>query len=208
MDIAHQLAEEVRNALGETPRVIVGIAGEPGAGKSTLAGQTQLILEQAGIKTAVVPMDGYHLANEVLESLARRDRKGAIDTFDASGYLSMLRRLRSDASDTVYAPLYDRDAGHGVAGAIPVAPDCRVVLTEGNYLLDGDATWNEAAGLLDAIWFVQIDPLVRRERLIARHIASGKDPDFAEYWVDNVDEANARRIRACAAKADRIVDPG
>ena len=66
MDIAHQLAEEVRNALGETPRVIVGIAGEPGAGKSTLAGQTQLILEQAGIKTAVVPMDGYHLANEVL----------------------------------------------------------------------------------------------------------------------------------------------
>ncbi|MGO1594953.1 MAG: nucleoside/nucleotide kinase family protein [Ancrocorticia sp.] len=207
-EIAPELAGEILDNLRTQSRVIVGIAGEPGAGKSTLSGRIRDLLEAEGIAAAVVPMDGFHLANEVLEALGRRDRKGAIDTFDADGYVAMLRRIRAAEPGTVYAPRYDRGASHGVAGAIPVGPECRVVLTEGNYLLDSDSPWREIPGLLDAVWFVQIDPALRRERLIARHIASGKAPEFAEYWVDNVDEPNARRIRAVAGRAHRIVDPG
>lgn len=207
MDAAHELARYILEKLEGSPRIMIGIAGEPGAGKSTLSAHVLDLLAESGVLAACVPMDGFHLANEVLVDLGRRDRKGAIDTFDAAGYVAMLRRLKA-GTETVYAPRYDRAASCGVAGAIAVRPECQVILTEGNYLLDEDAPWQEIPKLLDAIWFVRIDPGLRRVRLIARHIASGKEPDFAEYWVDNVDETNARRIRGRAEAADRIVDPG
>lgn len=199
-------------ALAAGPgRVLLGIAGSPGAGKSTLAEAltTQLTGELGPGRVAYVPMDGFHLADRELERLGRRDRKGAPDTFDAGGYAALLRRLRVDdpSDDPVYAPGFERDLEQPLAGAIPVPATARLVITEGNYLLLPGGRWPEVRAALDEVWFCDPDPAVRRERLIARHVRFGKPPDAARAWVARVDDPNAALVAATRDRADRIV-PG
>jgi pantothenate kinase len=181
-------------------RVLLGIVGPPGSGKSTLV---EDLVTAAGVPAAVVPMDGFHLAQTELLRLGRSDRKGAADTFDAFGYLAMLRRLRLAGGDeTVYAPVFRRDIEEPVAGAIPVAPDVRLVITEGNYLLRDEAPWNEVRATLDASWYLHVDDELRRQRLVERHQRFGADEAAARDWVMRVDEANARAIIADRRRAD------
>jgi pantothenate kinase len=116
-------------------RKLLGLAGAPGAGKSTLAAA---LLEAVGADRAqVVPMDGFHLANVELQRLGRAARKGAPDTFDSAGYVALLQRLREQRPDggIVYAPEFRREIEEPVAGAIAVLPTTQLVITEGNYLL-------------------------------------------------------------------------
>ena len=185
-------------------RRLLGIAGAPGAGKSTLAAQ----VARAFPEVVVVPMDGFHLAQTELERLGRADRKGAPDTFDAAGYVALLRRLREPAGETVYAPEYRRDLRNGVAGAIAVPPGTALVVTEGNYLLVDDAGFGPVRALLDEAWFVAPDDDTRRERLVARHVAFGKAPDAAHAWTHGPDERNAVLVAASADRADVLVGPG
>ncbi|MEV1020318.1 nucleoside/nucleotide kinase family protein [Streptomyces sp. NPDC050264] len=187
------------------PRRILGIAGPPGAGKSTLAESVVRALDGPAV---LVPMDGFHLADAELARLGRAERKGAPDTFDAYGYAALLARLRSPhAGETVYAPSFERELEQPVAGALPVAPDVPLIVTEGNYLLLDEEPWSTAVRpLLDEVWWVAVDDAVRVERLIARHIAFGKSPAFARDWVLRSDEANARRVAAGRERADVIVD--
>lgn len=187
-------------------RVVVGIAGCPGAGKSTLAEWLVSQLDPAHVTATTVPMDGFHLADAELDRLGRRERKGAIDTFDGHGYLALLARLRRETGDTVYAPAFDRTIEQPIAGRIPVFPETGVVVTEGNYLLDDTGPWPAVRGLLDEVWFCDIDDATRQERLVARHIRYGKTPSAAREWVLSVDERNAERIRSTADRADLLVN--
>ncbi|WP_408635641.1 nucleoside/nucleotide kinase family protein [Phytohabitans suffuscus] len=187
-------------------RVVLGIAGCPAAGKSTLAELLVRGLGAAGVPAALVPMDGFHLADAALDRLGRRGRKGAIDTFDADGYLALLRRLRTDRRRTVWAPGFERHLEQPIAGSIGVDPDVRVVVTEGNYLLAGAEPWPEVRAELTETWFVELDEPSRRERLIARHVEFGKTPDEAVRWVSTVDDPNARLIAATRDRADLVVD--
>jgi pantothenate kinase len=187
--------------LASGQRRILGIAGAPGAGKSTLAAQ---VVAAVGSRAVVVPMDGFHLAQTELERIGRADRKGAPDTFDAAGYVALLRRLRSERG-TVYAPEYRRDLRNPVAGAIAVSPDVPLVVTEGNYLLLDDHGFGPVAGLLDESWFVALPDEVRLQRLIARHEAYGKSAEAARAWSHGPDEANARLVAATAHRADVVV---
>lgn len=187
-------------------RAVLGIAGCPGAGKSTLAELLVRRLAEAGERVALVPMDGFHLADVALERLGRRQRKGAIDTFDGDGYRTLLRRARTDLRRPVYAPGFERDLEQPIAGSIAVDPDVRLVVTEGNYLLADTEPWPLVRAELTEVWYCDLDETVRRERLIARHVLFGKSEPEALRWVAMVDDPNARLIAAGRDKADLVVD--
>jgi len=185
-------------------RRILGIAGAPGAGKSTVARQ---VVDALGPDRArLVGMDGFHLANAELERLGRRDRKGAPDTFDAAGYVALLARLRTAGEPVVYAPAFRREIEEPIACAVPVPREVPLVVTEGNYLLVDDERWGAVRGLLDEAWFLVADESLRVERLIRRHIAFGKPPDVAREWVLRSDERNAKLIAPTRARADLVVE--
>jgi pantothenate kinase len=184
-------------------RRLLGIAGSPGAGKSTLA---RWYVARTGASAVQVPMDGFHLADVALESLGLRDRKGAPETFDAWGYAALLARLRAEPTHTVWAPAFERDLEQPLAGAVPVPPETGLVVTEGNYLLLDRPEWRAVRAQLDEVWFVHADDAVRRARLVARHVAFGKTPAAARAWVTRVDEPNARLVAEGGARADRVLD--
>ncbi|MFF9496174.1 nucleoside/nucleotide kinase family protein [Streptomyces flaveolus] len=194
-------------------RAILGIAGSPGAGKSTLA--EALVRELNGTDgtwVAHVPMDGFHLADAELDRLGRRDRKGAPDTFDAAGYAALLRRLREqggdgggDAGDTVYAPGFERVLEQPLAGVVPVPPTARLVVTEGNYLLLGTGAWTRVRSWLDEVWFCEVPEEERVRRLVARHEEFGKSPEDAVAWVLGTDQRNADLVAATRDRADLVV---
>jgi len=150
-------------------------------------------------------MDGFHLADAELARLGRLGRKGAIDTFDGLGIWRCWKRLRAVPCHVVYAPAFDRDLEQPIAGSIAVPPGTRLVVTEGNYLLDEDAPWPSVRTVLDEVWFVDTPSAERLRRLTARHIEFGKSPEQAEAWVRKVDEPNAERIEKCRHKADLVI---
>ena len=204
--LADTLVDRVAALLEREERVILGIAGCPGAGKSTLAIQVIEHFATTGVPSVWVPMDGYHLADAELDRLGRRRFKGAIDTFDAFGYLATLRRIAAETTNTVYAPAFERTIEEPIAGSVPVLPGTRLVVTEGNYLLDDSRPWSDARRVLNETWFVDVDDHLRRERLTRRHILFGKTPHDARDWVLAVDEPNAERIKRTRSNADLIID--
>jgi pantothenate kinase len=186
-------------------RAILGIVGAPGSGKSTLAAHLAAAL---GPDTAaVVPMDGFHLANGELERLGRRQRKGSPDTFDAAGYTALLRRLREPGENCVYAPQFHREFEESIAGAIPVPAETPLVITEGNYLLLDDGPWAGVRPLLDETWYVATDDATRLDRLVRRHAAHGKSLAEARAWSLGSDQRNAELIATSRGRADLVFSP-
>lgn len=197
------LVARVRALIVPGERRILGITGAPGAGKSSLCA---LIARALGNDVALVGMDGFHLANEELERLNRRQRKGAPDTFDMGGYAALLRRLRDQGGETVYAPVFDRQLEQSVGSAVPVFTATPLVLTEGNYLLLEEGAWGEVRPLLDAAWFLDLPDQVRLPRLLRRHEAHGRSREDAGAWVARVDQGNAGLIRETRSRADLIIE--
>ena len=200
-----QLVESARALVVRGQRRILGLTGAPGAGKSTVAEQ---LVSALGPEMAVlVPMDGFHLANEVLIDLGRLDRKGAHDTFDDGGYARLVASLRTQRANdpVVYAPRFRREIEESIGSSIPVPPTVPLVVTEGNYLLLDIDAWPAARSHIDEVWFLAPDTEVRHARLVRRHEAYGKSPQEAEFWALGSDERNAQLIESTAGRADRIV---
>jgi len=194
----------IQNHLEKTTeRVLIGIIGKPGAGKSTLSKYLMAKLPKEFV--TVVPMDGYHLSNKVLKDLKRADRKGAPDTFDVAGFTSLVKRIRSEQSQNIYYPIFDRAIEESIAAQGVVTSVTKVVIIEGNYLLHDDGGWEVLNDLLDESWMVDVDDDKRIARLISRHIAYGKDPEAAKAWAKGTDEVNAKLIERGRNRADFVV---
>lgn len=210
-DVAALVArvEAVRRRGGQDRggRALVGIAGAPGSGKSTLADLLAAALNARGTSTVVVGMDGFHLAQAELERLGRAGRKGAVDTFDADGYVALVRRIRVQRPDSpvVYAPAFDRTLEEAVGGAVPVPASTAVVLTEGNYLLLDADPWDRLRRLLDETWFVDAPEPDRRARLEARHVAHGRTAEAAAAFAGGSDQRNAELVATTRGRADVVV---
>lgn len=189
-------------ALPGARRRLIGITGAPGSGKSWVAGS---LAARLGDDAVVVPLDGFHLHDDELGRRGRAERKGAPDTFDVRGYVALLQRLRAEDVHTVYAPAFDRHRELSLAGAIAVAPQHHIVITEGNYLLHRADGWSSVRPLLDEVWYVEVDEETRLDRLISRHIAHGKDPGAARRWATTSDQANAELVATCRSDADLVV---
>jgi pantothenate kinase len=198
--LAGLLKETLRASTGRT---ILGICGAPGAGKSTLALQLAEVLgpEQA----AVVPMDGFHLASNVIKGTPLADRRGAIDTFDAGSYLSVLHRLRIRTEEVVYAPSYRRGLEDPIAASIVIPRHIPLVITEGNYLIADMPAWRAVRAELDAVWYLETPSDVRIPRLIKRHVKFGRDAEAAQAWALGSDQTNAQFIESRRGAAELII---
>jgi len=194
------LVVRARQLVASGERRVLGLAGTPGAGKSTVS---DALLTALGSDAVLVGMDGFHLANEELVRLGRRERKGAPDTFDVEGYIALLDRIR--AGHAVYAPRFDRDLEESIGSAVLVPADVPLVITEGNYLLHDAFGWDAVASRLDEVWFLDIEAHLRRERLVARRLSHDHPYDEAVAWVREVDERNAAVVERGRHRADLIV---
>lgn len=206
MDVPGQRLLDRARALAARPgRAILGITGPPAAGKSTLA---ERLRDELGAAAAYVPLDGFHLAHELLTERGLVDRKGAPDTFDAAGYVALLRRLRDPGEGIVYAPRFDRSIEDSLANAIPVPPDVPLVITEGNYLLLRSGPWAQVPALLDEVWYIDIGEETRLRRLIGRHMEFGRDAAEARERATGSDQRNAALIEASREHASLVVSLG
>ena len=202
-----------REALGplldsDRRRILVGITGPPAAGKSTLATTLAHNLRtEFGPKAAVaVPMDGFHRSNEELAAAGLLRVKGAPETFDAAGFVSLLRRLRTPHDgEVVYAPDFNRSLNESIGSAIPVPAGLRVVVVEGNYLLLDTPPWSTVRELLDLVLYIDAPTPTRIDALLRRQRSRGLDHSAAHDWVHRSDEANAALIASTRDRADRVL---
>ncbi len=187
-------------AASRSGRVLVGIAGAPGAGKSTLA---QALVDLLGPQAALVPMDGFHLDNAILDARGRRFAKGSPDTFDVAGFEAILQRLK--AGGEVIVPVFDRyiDVSRGSARVVP--PGARIIVAEGNYLLLRAAPWDRLHALWDLTASLDVPMAELERRLIDRwHHHGLSDEDARRRAFDN-DIPNARRVIDGSVAADVVI---
>ncbi len=201
---AAQLAEDLRNRAGSTWRYMVAIAGAPGSGKTTLAEELCEHLIKAGESAIVVPMDGFHFDDIVLNARGHRDRKGAEHTFDSRGFVHLIKRIKAREPD-IAIPVFDRTMELSRAAADVVNDTTRFVLVEGLYLLLNKAPWSNLKALFDHTIYLSVpeDELV--QRLTRRIMSHGHDAVFAKHWIESNDLINMRDVIENSAAADQTI---
>ncbi|KAL2812832.1 P-loop containing nucleoside triphosphate hydrolase protein [Aspergillus granulosus] len=207
-----RLVNKIWDKFQKTPenaRLMVAVSGIPGSGKTKLAIAmakriNQIYAEQnEGFVATAIPMDGYHLTRAQLAQMPDPEyaaaRRGAAFTFDGEKFLGLVRALReplTSDTQTLYAPSFDHAVKDPVDNDVPIAPEQRVIFFEGNYLSLNKEPWSSAAGLMDELWFVDVDFDVARQRLIKRHVKAGiaKDEAEAEKRANENDLVNGKEI--------------
>lgn len=201
------LTARARRHVQPGTRRLLGITGSPGAGKTTLAVKLveSLNADADPLVSVHLLMDGFHLANATLDRLGRRDRKGALDTFDGWGFVALLERLRAELGHPVYAPSFRRTVDEPIAGEIAVPAGVPLVVVEGNYLLVDAEPWRRVRALLDEAWFCVTPEQARLERLVDRHTRHGRTAEASTAWAQAVDGRNAVLIERTQVRADLLV---
>ncbi|QYZ68186.1 nucleoside triphosphate hydrolase [Neotabrizicola shimadae] len=195
------LAAMIKARAAELPgRFLVGLAGPPGAGKSTLAAA---VVAELGPGARVVPMDGFHYDDIVLNARGLRHRKGAPETFDVAGFLHLLDRLRDE--EEVAIPIFDRSIEISRAAADVVMPSDRILVVEGNWLLLDEGRWAEAAGRFDLTVMLEVPEAELVRRLMERWATHGKTPAAARAWIEGNDLPNIRRVIEGSRPAEAVI---
>jgi len=203
-DINEALAR-VKELLNKSQkRIVIGIVGKPGAGKSTLT--AHLINNLPKDSAALIPMDGYHLSNKQLSKLGLSDRKGAFNTFDSDGFVKLLKRVNEESGKDIYFPVFYREIEESYAADGVVPANTKLVITEGNYLLLDKGGWEVVRQELDEVWYIEVDDNLRLDRLTKRHQSHGRNHYEAFAWATGSDERNAELVAKTRDKADVIVE--
>jgi pantothenate kinase len=185
-------------------RVIIGVVGKPGAGKSTLT--SYLIDHLPKNSVSLVPMDGYHLSNQQLSRLDLANKKGAFNTFDADGYIALLKRINNEFDKDIYFPVFHREIEESYSADGVVPARTKLILTEGNYLLFDQAGWENVISELTETWYINIEDKLRIDRLVKRHEFYGKSKEAAIAWANGSDETNAKIVEATSIRADVVIN--
>jgi pantothenate kinase len=195
------LAGLIREKARDTPRFMVAIAGAPGSGKSTLAGKLRDALNAAEESAVVVPMDGFHFDDVVLNARGQRSRKGAPFTFDVAGFEVTLRRIRA-REPAVAIPVFDRSLELSRAAADIVEAETRFILIEGNYLLLDQTPWTGLRQYFDLTIYLDVPYAELERRLIDRWLGHGFDMAYARNWIASNDGPNVQTVLEDSAGAD------
>jgi pantothenate kinase len=199
----HQIDDAITQIIARKPagrRMVIGLAGAPASGKSTLAETLAERLTEQGFRAAVVPMDGYHIANDILKARDLLHRKGAPETFDVSGFTDMLGRLARD--ETVYYSVFDRAKDYAITAAGRVLPETEIAVVEGNYLLLNEPDWAELGSRWDLSLSLDVPLPILRDRLIERWEGFGMTREAAKARADQNDIPNAERVIAQSRPAN------
>ncbi|AZN70740.1 nucleoside triphosphate hydrolase [Georhizobium profundi] len=196
------LAQQVADRASGRDRFVVALAGPPGAGKSTVAERLVKALNQRSEIAALLPMDGFHLDNIVLEARGLTHRKGAPETFDAQGYVSLLQRVRAVPAAEIAVPLFDRMLDLARAGGAIVAPHHRIIVTEGNYLLVDRFPWADLSSQFDLTIWLDVDDDTLQERLIRRWLHHGLSREAAISRALDNDMQNVSWVKRLSGPAD------
>lgn len=196
-DLAGRIAALPENGAR---RRLAAIAGPPGSGKSTLAEAVVSALVAAGEAAVLMPMDGFHLDNRLLEPRGLLPRKGAPETFDFGGFAATLARVRREPS--VILPVFDRTREIAIAGAEEIRPETRIVVAEGNYLLLDEDPWRDLARLWDLSVFLDVDEAELEHRLIDRWLGFGFAAEDARAKALGNDIPNGRRVLGAVVAPD------
>ena len=200
-----EIADTILRRAGSARRFLVGIAGPPGAGKSTLADALRDHLVSAGETAEVLPMDGFHMDNGILEARDLLPRKGAPETFDVRGFADIVDAVKR-GDEEVLVPVFDRSREIAIASARAIGPDVRIILAEGNYLLLNEAPWTRLDGKFDLTIFVGPTYEVLEERLRQRWVHYGLDAAGIEWKLYGNDLPNGKRITENSRAADIRID--
>lgn len=203
-DIVVQIYNELLSVDRKNERILVGISGAPGAGKSTLSQALSTKLNKSEHVAAVIPMDGYHLDDSLLEDLGLLKRKGAPETFDFAGFKHLLLRIKNE--DEVVYPVFDREREISIAGAGILKKNIRIVIVEGNYLLFDEEPWSCLSKLWDYSVFLDVELKVLEQRLIDRWLDHGFSRAEAQQKALGNDIQNSKRVIASRIQADRIIN--
>ena len=181
---------------------MVAIAGPPGSGKSTLAANLHEVLPENS--SIVVPMDGFHFDDAILNQRGLRPRKGAPETFDYAGFEALLKRIRAVEPD-IAIPVFDRSMELSRAGAAIIGADVKFILVEGNYLLLDEPPWSGLAGQFDFTIFIDVPRFELERRLLERWRDHGKSDEDARAWIASNDMPNVDRVLARRRQADLVI---
>ncbi|MGX9117220.1 nucleoside triphosphate hydrolase [Mesorhizobium sp. BHbsci] len=200
-EIAH-LAATIFKRAGKAQRFVVAIAGPPGAGKSTISARLHELLPEGTAE--IVPMDGFHYDDIVLEQRGLRARKGAPETFDFAGFETLLKRIRAAEPD-IAIPVFDRSMELSRAAASIIAADTKFILVEGNYLLLDEEPWSRLTPLFDFSIFVDVSRAELERRLLERWHEHGRSDEDARAWIASNDMPNIDRVLARRRAADLVI---
>ncbi|PWY86243.1 P-loop containing nucleoside triphosphate hydrolase protein [Aspergillus heteromorphus CBS 117.55] len=224
-DQVERLVDKIWNKFQSQPpstRLLVAISGIPGSGKTGLATTMSNRINhlhttqhpQSPQIATFVPMDGYHLTRAQLSRMPDPAyavaRRGAAFTFDGEKFLKLVQALREPVTaetQSLFAPSFDHAVKDPVDDDISIPASCRVVFFEGNYLSLDREPWRAAAGLMDELWFVEVDFEVARKRLVRRHVRAGiaRDEEEAEKRVAENDLVNGKEIVECRLGLQEVV---